>query len=326
MLEIFRNNNFVFTFLLIPYAIFLRFLAIYFGLGETIEVEGIWTRWIFGPEITQNAMNQSLAILLVFLQAAMINRIVIRNRMTHEMTLFPGLFYVLLVSFFPGYVGLSPILIANTLLLIGIGELFISHKKLGTAEHIFSVGFWFSGAALVYHGYLLIILFPIIGLSMLRNVKWVNWAQLIIGICAPILITVMISILMNESPLLLFSGWAAKGGAFDFRLEHAWISIAQLGFFGIWIIASLLQYNVFTIKKNIHAQKKIDLCFWLMGFALLCVSFISNIHITDWIFISIPLSILIAMSFLRMRSRISSELIHFILIIALLTVQILTFF
>jgi hypothetical protein len=170
------------------------------------------------------------------------------------------------------------------------------------------------------------VLFPIIGLSMLRNVKWVNWAQLIIGVCTPIFITIMTSIIINESPLLLLTEWASKSGSFDFRLENSWLGIAQLGFFGIWIIASLLQYNAFTIKKNIHAQKKIDLCFWLLGFALLCVSFISNIQITDWMFLTIPLSILIAMSFLRMRSRVSSELIHFIMIIALLTFQILIFF
>jgi hypothetical protein len=326
VLELFRNNNFVFTLLLIPYAILLRFLAIYFGIGESIAVEGTWARWIFGEEISQNLVFQIVGVTLVFLHAAMVNRLVIRNRMTHEMTLFPGVFYILVASFFPGYVCLSPILIANTLLLIGLAELFVSHKKLKTAEHIFSVGFWFSSAAIAYHGYLLLILFPILGLSMLRTVKWVNWAQFVIGLVTPVIITMMVSVLLNESPFILFREWAEKSGSFEFYLSNKWIDLAQLGFFGIWILASLLQYNAFTIKKNIHAQKKIDLCFWFMAFSLVCISFISDIRSTDWLMLAIPLSILIAMSFLRFRSRISSELIHFIMVITLLAIQILIFF
>ncbi len=326
MLELFRNNNFIFTLLLIPYAIFLRFLPIYFRTNESFEAEGLWLHWMFGEEIRQSIWIQIIALLLIFFQAAMVNRIVIKNRMTNELTLFPGVFYILLVSFFPGYVGLSPILVANTFILIALEQMFVSHKKFRTAEHLFSVGFWFSIAAITYYGYFLFMLFPLIGLSMLRTVKWMNWLQFLIGLVTPILIFVMLSILRDNPPMIIFSEWWEKSGSFDFYFSKDWLSFLQLGFFGMWILASFLQYNAYTVKKNIHAQKKIDLCFWLMTFALIAVSFMSDIRSTDLVFLSIPLSITIAMSFLRFKSKVSSEMIHFLMIISLFTIQVVTYF
>lgn len=326
MLELFRNNNFIFTLLLIPYAIFIRFLPIYFGTAGTFASEGLWLQWIFGEEIRQSIGIQVLAVLLIFFQAAMINRIAIKNRMTNEMTLFPGVFYILLVSFFPDYVGLSPILVANTFILIALEQMFVSHKKFRTAEHLYSVGFWFSIAAITYYGYFLFMFFPLIGLSMLRTVKWINWLQFLIGLITPILIFVMLSILRDDPAMMIFSEWWTKSGSFDFHFSKDWLSFLQLGFFGIWILASFLQYNAFTIKKNIHAQKKIDLCFWLMTFALIAVSFMANIKTTDLIFLAIPLSLTIAMSFLRFKSKVSSEMIHFLMIITLFTIQVVIYF
>ena len=326
MLELFRNNNFIYTLLLIPYAVLLRLLAIYFGADLTFDSRGAWTNWLFGEQIEQGVLMQILTILLIFLHAAMINRIVIRNRMTNEMTLFPGAFYILIVSFFPSYIGLTSLLIGNTFILILLDQLFISHKKTHSAERIFSVGFWYMCAVLTDGRFFLYLPFLVLGLSMLRTVRLLNWTQLLIGILTPLVMSMMIAVIRNEHPFAILSGLTSQLGVFDFKFEGNVINIAQLVFFGIWLLISLFQYNAFTVKKNIHAQKKIDLLFWLLLAALICVFFSSSLNQTDWIILSIPLSVLVAMTFLRIRAKLTTELIHFIMIIGLLGIQIFIFF
>lgn len=326
MLEIFRNNNFVFTLLLIPYAALIRMLAIYFGTDLVFDSGGTWTRWFFGDQIEQSGLLQIAAVFLVFLQAAMINRIVIRNRMTNEMTLFPGVFYILIVSFFPSYVGLSSFLLANTFILILLDQLFVTHKKVKTAERIFSVGFWFSCAVLTESSYFLLLPFLILGLSMLRTVRLINWTQLLIGIMTPLVMSIMIAIIIGEDPRMIGHDLIADLGVYNFTFQKDWQHYGQVVFFGLWMTISLLQYNAFTLKKNIHAQKKIDLCFWLLLFAFFCIFFSTEISVDDWLVISIPLSVMIAMTFIRIRAKLTTELLHFVLIICLLAFQILMFF
>ena len=325
MLEIFRRNHFANSLLLLPYAVMLRILVLLLGPEISYESQGLWSEWLLGKQYDIGMFEQVLAILLVFLHAAMVNRLVIRNRMTHIMSLFPGVFYILIVSFFAGYSFLSPVLLANTFVLIGLMELFSSHKKSGTSEHIFSIGFWFSCAALTYSQYDFLIIFAALGLSILRTVKLVNWVQFLVGMVTPVLISGMLAYLMGKPVTQIFASFGESIGFVNFGGESGWVQIIQIAFFSIWLLATLLQYNPFTLKKNIHAQKKVDLCYWLLLFGGIIAVFSSKVGEVEWLVLAVPLSILMAMTFLRIRNKLSAELIHFLLLISILVIQIVIF-
>ena len=57
------------------------------------------------------------------------NIIIAKFRMASSVSLFPGLFYVLLVSMLPEFLTLSPALLANTFFIIAIWELFETYRK-----------------------------------------------------------------------------------------------------------------------------------------------------------------------------------------------------
>ena len=72
-----------------------------------------------------------LSTFLVFIQAAIINRLFIKQSMIGEINLFPGLCYVLLTSLHPSFIGISSLLLANTTMLIAFGYLFDVLKRIG---------------------------------------------------------------------------------------------------------------------------------------------------------------------------------------------------
>ena len=97
MLEFFRKNHFLNSLLLLPYTLLLRFASLLFAeswQGGNGGFVGLRTMDLAGSSaLTQNL----IAFFLVYIQAVIVNRLAIRNRLANEITLFPGLFYILQV-------------------------------------------------------------------------------------------------------------------------------------------------------------------------------------------------------------------------------------
>jgi len=134
LLSIFRNNLFINSLLLLPYVILVRVhtlvhpVAYEVQQGDTFVVEFLFSS-ISSP------IGQSIsAILLVYLQAVFLNRLVIKHRLAPDYSLWPGLIYILL-TLMPSFPGLSPHLLANTFILISLDQLFRTYKSPKVADN-----------------------------------------------------------------------------------------------------------------------------------------------------------------------------------------------
>ncbi len=324
MLEIFRRNRFFNSLLLLPYTILVRVWLVFDGQSPAFNMKGILTDWIFSDLDSDSGLALTLSILVVYLQALMLNRLIIRNRITQELTLFPGLFYILLVSFFPEYNGLSAPLIANTFVILALDRLMSTHKNTGNVSRIFTAAFWFNVAFLFYFGYIILFIFGILGLSMLRTVKPREWLQFLIGFLAPLSIVGMLDYLINSNVRATQQHFTEQIGFFDINIPMGWPLYLQLALFGGIFVVVLVNYGSFTLKKNIHVQKKINLMYmWLfLLFGILLVQ--TGIFYEEWTIVSLPLACFIAMFFARSRQWLFLEIVHFGILLSVLTLQIIT--
>jgi len=324
MLEIFRRNRFFNSLLLLPYTVLVRVWLVFDGQPPVFNIKGVLTDWIFSDLNSDGGLALLLSILIVYLQALMLNRLIIRNRLTQELTLFPGLFYILLVSFFPEYNGLSAPLLANTFVILALDRLLSTHKNAGNVSRIFTAGFWFSVAFLFYFGYIVLFVCGILGLSMLRTVKPREWLQFLIGFLAPMSIVTMLDYLMHSDITDFLSHFSQQLGFMDIDIPVGWPLYLQITLFGGLLVLVLFNYASFTLKKNIHVQKKVNLMYmWLfLLFAILLVQ--SGIYYEEWTILSLPLACFIAMFFARSRQWLILEIIHFGILLSVLTLQIIT--
>lgn len=323
MLAFFRTNRFINSLLLFPYVVLVRALAIPGGYPDETPARGILAEWIVGDPFVSNPVTVIAGILLVYLHALQLNRVMIQNRMTQELTLFPGMVYVLLVSYFPGYDGLSSLLIANTFILIALESLFATHKKTGAPGRIFDTGLWLSIASLFYFGYTGLFLFGLVGLSALRTLKSKEWLQYFIGYVTPLVIVAMIDFILHGNLSGLSGHFGENLGTFDFTFAGM-RTYAHAGFFGLLLLVSLFNFGSFKQRKNIHTQKKIDLLLWLLLFGFVVVLLQADIGVTDWLVLSIPLACFIAMILAQSTQIIVLEVIHFLFLAGCLALQIWT--
>lgn len=321
MLEIFSRNRFFNSLLLLPYTVLVRIWGVFSDTPVEIHEKGLLTEWLLGGTDKHSVLAIAGSILLVYLHALMINRIVIHNRLTNELTLFPGLFYILLVSFFPSFNGLSSPLIANTFVLIALGHLYATQKKGQSANRIFSTGFWLSTAFLFYFGYFPLLLCGIIGLSMLRTVKSREWLQYLIGYATPLAIVGMLDFVLHDN-MHAAAGHFGQYGFLDFGIKWNLRTYGQVTLFGLALLLSFFNYGTFTFKKNIHVQKKINFLFWLLFFMMGAILVQSNVSYEEWVTISLPLSLFVAMMFIRSKQLLLLEILHFALLLAVIGLQV----
>ena len=185
MLSLFRTNQFVFNLFLLFYALVVRYIIFIAPPAWEKTTGGVLSHWLIEWVGHEGFLPGLVATLLLFFQGILINVIVTRQRMADEVTLFPGLFFILLSSVFPEFLSLNPILIANTFYLLAINELFQAYQKYAASNHIYNTGFWIAFASLFYFSYVYLLVLAFIGLSILRAFKFRERLVLLVGIFTP---------------------------------------------------------------------------------------------------------------------------------------------
>jgi hypothetical protein len=265
------------------------------------------------------------AIILVFVQGVLINRIVIINRLSNGIHLFAGLFYILIISMIPAGQYLSPILIANTFFILGLTDLFYAFKRAETSGKIFNAGFWIGFSAMFYSPYIIFTIFGLIGLSVLRVFKLKEAFQFLIGILT-ILFLISVYGYWNYSDLSFFGAYFENFGFVNFVMDGNYFNYGKLILFSILITMAILSYNRNTIKKSIQARKKIDVLYWLMLFSGISMLFFSSLNIYHLEIVAIPLAIFLGFRAFNMKSRPMAELLHLTLFSIALAIQIVPYF
>ncbi|MEE9438539.1 MAG: DUF6427 family protein, partial [Saprospiraceae bacterium] len=242
------------------------------------------------------------------IHALMINRMVIKHRLASIITLFPGLIYVIAVSFLPSFTFLSPALIANTFVLMALSQLFTIYKKPHVAGRIFNVGLLLGISILILPSYIYLIIITLIGQYILRSIKGNEIFQHIIG--------VLVTFFLFYSVLYLL----------DFNIKNEYekyiptvnFKIIDLKGFGLYTLIAtifsaffvLFNYSKYTIRKSIQAHKKIDILYVLMLVSVLLILLDKNFSSSQALLYVIPLSVFIGINFINIKNHMIQELLH----------------
>ena len=324
MLEFFKKNHLLNSLLLLPYALVIRMVAIIFS-GARIpgEIFGSWGADFIRTTHEWGVGEFLFSTFLVFIQAAIINRLFIRQSMIGEINLFPGLSFILLTALHPSFIGVSSILLANTTLMISLVYLFNILKKEKQEETRFMAGWWLAVSGLLYTPYVLLILFGLVAMSMLKTLKIKDVFQYLTGYASPFLIGWMVRIILtgqlNPKILHVFDNF----GIPQFRNGHGTSDIIVAAIFGLLLLFSLLGYSQIIARKNIHAQKKIDTLYALIFFCFPMALFCDTIGAPYLMVLMIPFSLFLALLLRMVKHPAIAESIHFILFVAALLTQVL---
>ena len=322
MLGLFRTNQLLANIFLLPYVVLLHLHLFIFPeqVVETPFENGILSYWVLIFLGSNHLVSNIITILLLFIQGIMINVLVINNRLSREISLLPGVFYVLLASSIPTFLPLNPLLIANTFFILFLIALLSVYKKTTVAGTILNIGFWIGLASLAYFSYIALLFWGMIGLNILRAFKIKERLMLLSGLFIPLFLLGVYFFWQDQLPVYFTQ---------EFFLRKNWIELIAgleaydylfLSFFILLSIVTLLSYGQYTSKQNIQVQKKINILFWSIPTFILSLLFSPIPGLVNLLFLTVPLGILLSINMVYLKKG-SAETIHLILLAAILFLQ-----
>ena len=320
VLALFRTNQFVANILLLLYAVIVRGSVFMQSDPVALSQPGIFSKLLYQWVPPYNIEGFVVATILVFIQAVIINIVVGKNRIANEISLLPGMFYVLLSSAFSEFLHLSPLILANTFYIIILMELFSTYRKYSAAGAIFNIGLWTGVASLFYASYLFLFLLGMAGLAILRSFKLKEQLMAICGLLTPYILTGTYFFLTDNFSEFWQEQMQDNFGFLDLEGTPDLIFYLKMGLLGLMLLTFIFSYNNYTKKKNIQQQKYINVLFTGLLLSTLPLLFQANIHL-DHLLILVPAAgILLSFNFQNARASIA-ESAHLLLLIGLLVLQ-----
>ena len=305
---------------LLLYAVVVR--GSVFMQSETVALSqpGIFSKLLYQWIPPYSVEGFVTATILVFIQAVLINIIVGKNRIANEISLLPGLFYVLLSSAFSEFLYLSPLILANTFYIIVLMELFSAYRKYSAAGAIFNIGLWTGVASLFYSSYLFLFVLGIAGLVILRSFKLKEQLMAISGLLVPYILAGTYFFMTDTFPEFWQAQMQNNFGFLDLQGTPDLNFYIKMGLLGLMLLTFIFSYNNYTKKKNIQQQKYINVIFTGLLLSTLPLLFQANIHL-DHLLILVPTAgILLSFNFQNARTS-YAESAHLLLLVGLLVLQ-----
>ena len=316
MLQLFRTNQLLVSFLLLFYALGLRFAAL--DVVPLLGAAGVWTDavqgWLPTPLIRYIA-----ASLLLTGQAIYLNYLVAANRLSRDASQFPGLFYVLFSCLLPAFLDLSGPLLANTFLLVAYGQLCRTYKQQRPATALFNAGLWIGVASLCYVSYLIFLPWLFTGINSLRKPSLREWMVAFTG-------TLCVYWLAGVSYYLLDS-WPYF---FHTQLRSfAWLDAASPaggtdwwggGLIALLLLLMLTQAGMLLSRKTIDVRKKINLLYGALLFSPLLMLVQPRLYLEALLVLAVPLGTLVGLRFVRLPATLG-EALHLVVVVAILVAQ-----
>lgn len=321
MLELFRTNQLALSILLLFYVVLLRFPVFIVPDTFSVQAAGIWSwavyDWLGGAS---GRTPDIVAMILLFLQSVYLNQIVIKHRLARNISLFPGVFYILVASLFPEFNHLSPLLMANTFYIIALGELMEIYKRNTSADRIFNAGFWIAVASLFYFSYLSLLILAIIAIFVMRAVRISEVLTLLSGAIVTYFLASLYYFWNDRLVEFIHIQFTKNIGFIDLQIPLNWQLYAQIGLIGLLIIIVFFSYRSYTLRQNIQTQKKLSILSWAIITATISLLVQSNIGFDHLLMIAVPLGVFLSLNFINMSAR-WAETLHLLLLIAIIVWQ-----
>lgn len=323
MISLFRRNIFINSILLLPYLFLIRIKTLVEPTSAvTDELDGTLPAALLNGLQGEGFSQSILSIFILFIDALLINRLVIKSHIGRENNLVSGMIFALLASILTQNLGLSAELMATPWIILSLQAIFNCYNNIKSADDIFLAGFYMSLASLFYAPLLLLLIFTFTALMIMRSFTGIERTQHLAGWIIPYFLVSSVEYYLDLPSTLRFTSFLQGFGFFGVLAKGMNIS-ALLVLAGLLIILlwALINFGNFLGKKVIAAQKRISILYWFLLFVGIIAFSQAHVDYPLILLFNIPISIFATFSLMDMKNRIWPELIHLSLILLLVIIH-----
>ncbi|MDX2001578.1 MAG: DUF6427 family protein [Chitinophagales bacterium] len=321
MIRLLNNNQPFLVLLLLAYAVLFN-LVLFTDPSFTVpETDFPFSKWLFEHlNISYNAIT-AISIALVFIQALMITQILNDIKFFNKSTYVPGVIYIVMASMFREFLFLSPVLIANTFIILTFGRLFSMYRQHSAFKEVYDTGLLIGISTLIYFPSVVLFIAMLIALGLLRSFIWREWLVGFFGLITPYYLAFVGLFLSGGLKKFIDYQFGSVLYGFNSGIEFS-LPVQILG--GIMVMLFIGSFFVFQnnyLKSPIQVRKYLVLTAWML--ILLSVSFLFKytMSLNHFLIITVPLSLVISYFILNVKRWYVAEVVHAMLMITVLVFQ-----
>ena len=320
MLSILRTNQILVTLILLPYIIILHLPVLIFNQEWEPSSPGILAQTIYSIFGDDSWAIRGVLILLIFAEAYLINRLVLKHRLAKEYNLFSGLFFAMIACSVPEFLFPAPAHFANLFLILAISELLKTYRKSNCAHNIFNTGLCISVASCLYFPSALFALLGLFGFNLMRAIKIKELFIVIAGLLVPYILIGAYMFWTNQWAYWLQEHFLASPAWFAMNFPAEVWSYMKIGWLLILSLIAFLSYGSYRRRMKMQQQKKLNVFYWVLILALIITFSQSEEAFEHLLLLAVPLGVFLALNFTNLRPQVA-EILHLFLFLAILFVQ-----
>jgi hypothetical protein len=210
---------------------------------------------------------------VVTASAFWLNRIVSSNELVPKNSSLTAFVFILMMSYAPSQLTLTPVNISVMLMLYLLQSLMISYNRKEPFDLVYAAGFFITVAALFYLPVLILYGFLLTSFIVYRTPNWREWISSLIGLLTPVLFLAVWYFWFDRTitELRLFAGYFSS-----ISVQNPWDTFrtAIPGCLVLVMSAVGVYHTVMHVsEKTVEIRKKTILLNWLVFWAILCIPF-----------------------------------------------------
>lgn len=266
-----------------------------------------------------NALSCStVAFMLLYGQALLINYLVNEQRMTTRQTFLPAMAYLLVTSLLPDWNYLSAPLVASTLIIWTLIKVFKLYNATAASGVIFNIGLLIGISSFIYFPSIAFLLCILLALMILRPFRVNEFVLLILGILTPYYFYAVYLflndqlVLENFLPTLLLQVPEVE--------NNIWIA-AAIVFLGVPFLMGGYFIQAQLRKMLIQARKNWSILLLYVFLSLLIPFINSETSLYNWVIVAAPFATFHTCAYLYPKRNAVSLLLFFLTVAFILFQQ-----
>lgn len=322
MISQFRNLNPANLILLAFVTVVLR-VGVLLKMPQTVDLSLLDTYAGFLINVPEDLFspfgNIFTAMVLVFIQAVILNRMVNNFNLMGKPTFVPALMYVSATAILEPFLVLSPALLANFLVLWMLYKFLNLYRRDNIMSTMFDLGMITAVGSLIYFPF--IVMFPLIWVTVtiFRPFNWREWVAALVG---------FITIWFFVGTLYYLNG--ALNRAFStiplIITFHTSFKVTIYDFIVLLPLAVILVLSVFSLQKrmyrsNVFIRKSFLVSIFLFVFGMMGFSVNRDYDLSHFLLAVPPVSIIMSYFFVDASKRWFYETMYLLFAFTLLYFQ-----
>jgi hypothetical protein len=261
------------------------------------------------------------ALVLVFLQAVLLNRIINIHNLLSKPSFMPALMYGTVTSIFFPFLVLSPALVCNFLIIWMIERFLTIYRSPEALSVMFDMGMIVGLGTLIYFPFIGFFLLLWISLVIFRPFYWREWIAGLIGFVT-VYFFLGVYYYLKDSFDGFFNIFLPLTSKFPASIK------INLNDYTVLIpLVAILVFSGFSIRQNffrsyVHVRRSFQLLFFCFALAILSFYLKPQVRVSHFLMAAAPVSIFMSYYFLHAKKRWIYESLYVLLLVFIVYFQI----